>query len=197
MSKSLIIRERYERTCDSYDELYREEQYAKYYVALRKVKPRGVVLDAGCGTALLAEFLKAWGLLDDIEGYICLDYSSCMLGIAVRKLKILCNGNCHVILGDLESIPLKDSTVDVAYSFTVLDLLDNPLKGLEELLRVTREDIVVSVMRSLDLKDMLKEIGLETIGATDKDIIFYTTPSKLSKALETLTTHPPKQTRRS
>ncbi len=177
MNKSLIIKERYEVTCDSYDELYRGEQYAKYYVALKEVKPRGVVLDAGCGTALLVEFLKGWRFLDDIEAYICLDYSNCMLGIALWKINTLCNGNCHVILGDLENIPLEDKTVDVTYAFTVLDLLDNPIRGLQELIRVTRSDIVVSVMKSLDLKDKLKEIGLEIIGATDKDVIFYTTAS--------------------
>ena len=186
MSKSLIIRERYERTCDSYDELYRGEQYAKYYVALKIVKPRGVVLDAGCGTALLAEFLKAWRILEDLEAYICLDYSNCMLGVARWKLEALCNGNCHVILGDVENIPLEDSTVNVAYSFTVLDLLDNPLKALKELARVTREDIVVSAMKNLNLKDTLKNIGLKTIGATDKDVIFHTTPEELNRNIESL-----------
>ncbi|MFZ8795751.1 MAG: class I SAM-dependent methyltransferase [Acidilobaceae archaeon] len=184
MSKSLVIRERYERTCDSYDELYRGEQYAKYYVALRAVKPRGVVLDAGCGTALLAEFLRAWRLLEDLEAYICLDYSNCMLGIARWKLEVLCDGRCHVVLGDVENIPLKNSTVDITYSFTVLDLVDNPLKTLKELARVTREDIVVSVMRNLNLKDTLKNMGLKTIGATDKDVIFHVKPEELENMLE-------------
>ena len=176
MSKSLIIRERYERTCERYDELYRGEQYAKYYVALKKVKPKGVVLDAGCGTGLLVEFLRGWRLIEEIKTYICLDYSNCMLKIATWKLNTLCNGNCHIILGDLENIPLKDKTVDVTYAFTVLDLLDNPIKGLQELLRVTREDVVVSTMKNLNLKDKLKETGLEIIGETDKDMIFRTTP---------------------
>jgi len=171
-SKGAVIRERYESTCDSYDELYRAEQYKKYYVALKKVKPYGVVLDAGCGTALLAEFLKGWGLLGDLESYICLDYSGCMLRIASWKLGVLCNGNCHVILGDVESIPLRDGSVDVAYAFTVLDLLDDPLRGLRELSRVTRDSIVVSVMRELSLKDRLAAMGFKVIGVTDKDVIF-------------------------
>jgi ubiquinone/menaquinone biosynthesis C-methylase UbiE len=91
-----------------------------------------------------------------------------------------------VILGDVENIPLEDSTVNVAYSFTVLDLLDNPLKALKELSRVTREDIVVSAMKNLNLKDSLKNIGLKTIGATDKDVIFHTTPEELNRNIESL-----------
>lgn len=172
LNKGAVIRERYEATCSSYDELYRAEQYEKYYVALRKVKPRGVVLDAGCGTALLAEFLKGWGLLDDLEAYICVDYSNCMLSIATWKLRTLCNGNCHVILGDVERIPLGDKSVDVTYSFTVLDLLDDPIAGLEELVRVTRGDVVVSVLKSLSLKDKLLEMGFRILGVTGKDVIF-------------------------
>ncbi|MEM0366754.1 MAG: class I SAM-dependent methyltransferase [Acidilobaceae archaeon] len=171
MSKSITIRERYEATCLGYDELYRSEQYEKYFVALKRVKPRGVVLDAGCGTGLLVEFLYSWKLLDDISLYICLDYSGCMTSIANWKLKVLCNGKCQATIGDVENIPLADKSVDVTYSFTVLDLLDDPFRGLEEMVRVTRGDIIVSVLKSLHLKDNL--IGkYSLIGSTSKDLIF-------------------------
>lgn len=171
-SKGITIRERYEAACESYDELYRAEQYEKYYVALRKVKPHGVVLDAGCGTALLAEFLRGWGLIDEVEAYICLDYSGCMLRIASWKLGVLCSGNCYMVMGDVERLPLRDNVADVAYAFTVLDLLEDPLRGLEELSRVTRGSVVVSVLKTLGLKDKLIEMGFKILGVTSKDVIF-------------------------
>nr|MEB3844198.1 hypothetical protein [Desulfurococcales archaeon] len=70
--KSHRIREKYEATAQGYDELYRAEQYEKYFAALRRVPPSGRVLDAGCGTGLLIEFLALQGLLHNVEEYVCL-----------------------------------------------------------------------------------------------------------------------------
>lgn len=170
MGKGAKIRERYDATCDSYDELYRAEQYEKYFIALREVRPRGVVLDAGCGTALLAEFMNAYGLLDELEAYICVDYSGCMLRIASWRLSKICYGKCHVALGDIASIPLPDKSVDVTYSFTVVDLLDDPQAGISEIIRVTRGQAVASFLKALPLKDEL--IGrYKIIGISSKDVI--------------------------
>ncbi len=170
--KGQAIRERYEKTCESYDELYRGEQYEKYFIALKVVKPRGIVLDAGCGTALLAEFLKAWELLDSLDLYVCLDYSGCMLGIAEWKLRNICGGNCTAVLGDVENLPFRRGVFDVTYAFTVIDLLDNPLRGLREMVRVTRGEVVVSTLKRLPYKDMLLNMGFKVIGESSKDLIF-------------------------
>lgn len=170
MRKGEKIRKRYDATCDSYDELYRAEQYEKYFIALKEVRPRGVVLDAGCGTALLAEFMNTYGLLDDVEAYICLDYSECMLRIAAWRLSKICDGRCHAVLGDVSSVPLRDKSVDVTYSFTVLDLLDDPHAGIAEIVRLTRGEAAASFMKALPLKDKL--IGrYKLLGVSSKDVI--------------------------
>lgn len=167
---SLKVRDRYEATCKGYDELYRAEQMEKYIVALRRVKPYGVVLDAGCGTALLAEYMKAVGLMDSIEAYICLDYSSCMLSIARWKLNQLCPSKCLVVEGNVESIPLRSASVDVTYSFTVLDLVEDLDAAVEELVRVTRGPVVVSMMKRLHHKDKLLSKA-EFLASTRVDVI--------------------------
>ncbi|MCE4611310.1 MAG: methyltransferase domain-containing protein [Desulfurococcales archaeon] len=170
--KGRIIRERYEATCKGYDELYRAEQYAKYAVALKKVPPRGKVLDAGCGTALLAEYMKVAGLLDSVEVYVCLDYSPCMLNIALWRLSTLCSpGKCVGVLGNVEKLPLPSKHFDVVYSFTVLDLVDDLHSSVSELLRVSRGPVIASLLKRLSYKDSLLELGAEVVGITDKDVI--------------------------
>ena len=172
MGKGRVIRERYEATCKGYDELYRAEQYAKYAVALKRVPPRGKVLDAGCGTALLAEYLRATGYLESLDAYVCLDYSPCMLSIATWKLSALCPpGRCVTVLGNVEKLPLPSGLFDVVYSFTVLDLVDDLYSSVTELLRVSRGPVVASLLKKLNYKDALLELGAEVVGVTDKDVI--------------------------
>ncbi len=172
MPKGAVIRERYEATCKGYDELYRAEQYSKYMAALRRVPPRGLVLDAGCGTGLLAEYMAQAGVLDGLEGYVCVDYSPCMLGIARWRLSKICPpGLCLAVLGNVERLPFSDASFDVVYSFTVLDLVDDLEASVRELLRVSRGPVVVSMLKKLPYKDRLLEAGAPMIAITDKDVV--------------------------
>ncbi|MEM4556018.1 MAG: class I SAM-dependent methyltransferase [Acidilobaceae archaeon] len=172
LPRFLLIRERYEIACESYDELYKEEQAEKYFVALKLVKPWGIVLDAGCGTALLAEYFDFTGTLKNVSLYICLDYSSCMLKRARERLESL--DMRYVLLeASIEEIPLPSKSVDVTYSITVLNLLDNPLEGLKELKRVTRSKLVATVLREAKVNDALFEEGCTLEEATSKDDVFF------------------------
>ena len=170
--KGRVIRERYEATATGYDELYRAEQYEKYAATLPRVPPRGVVLDAGCGTGLLAEYMRATGLLDRVDLYICLDYSGAMLGVARWRLSILCPGKCLLVEADVQRLPLADASVDVAYSFTVLDLVDDMEAALRELARVTRGPVVVSLLKKLPYKDRLLGGPHRILAVTSKDVVF-------------------------
>lgn len=171
-SKGHIIRERYEATYTGYDELYRSEQYEKYLVALSRVQPRGVILDAGCGTGLLIEYMSVKGLLDAVDLLVCLDYSSGMTRIASWRIANLCSGRCMPVLGNVERLPFPDNAFDIVYSFTVLDLVDDLDKAIRELLRVSRGPVVASMLKKLPYKDHLIEDGYEIIGYSDKDVIF-------------------------
>ena len=178
VSKGKVIRERYEATCRGYDELYRAEQYGKYSVALRKVKPEGYVLDAGCGTALLAEYLWYTGALDNIDLYVCVDYSNCMASVAKPRLELICpRPKCLIVMADVQNLPFPSNTFHVVYSFTVLDLVDSLDNALKELIRVSKGPVVVSMLKRLSGKDRLILMGAEILGVTDKDVIF-----KISKS---------------
>jgi ubiquinone/menaquinone biosynthesis C-methylase UbiE len=169
----LEIMEKYDATADSYDAIYKAEQFEKYMVALSKVRPRGIILDAGCGTGLFAEYLAPLGYFESaIDLYICLDYSRGMLEIAAKRLSNICPGKCVMVQGDIEDIPLRDASVDLAYSFTVVDLASSKNKAISELDRVTRKGFVVSFLKKLPYKDAF--LGrLKYLGSSSKDVILY------------------------
>jgi len=171
--KGRVIRGRYEATASGYDELYRAEQYEKYAAALARVPPpRGAwVLDAGCGTGLLAEYMRARGLLGRVSVYVCLDYSGAMLSIARWRLSVACPGKCVLVEGNVERLPFADSSFDVVYSFTVLDLVDDLEAAVGELRRVSRGPVVVSMMKRLPYKDRLIAAGARLIAVTSKDVV--------------------------
>ena len=149
--KGYIIRERYNAAAEGYDELYGGEQVVKYDAVIKLVRPRGTVLDAGCGTGLLLEYLAVKGFLVDVDKYICLDYSSRMLEIARGRVSRFCWGvDCHLVLANVENIPLADKSVDVTYSITVLDLVDDPASAIREMLRVTKGPVIVSLLARLE-----------------------------------------------
>ncbi len=172
MGKGHVIRERYEATARGYDELYRAEQYEKYSVSLPKAPPRGRVLDAGCGTGLLAEYMRAMGYLSRVHEYVCLDYSIAMLRIAAWRLKHTCPSKCHVVAGNVMALPFPDNHFDIVYSYTVLDLVDDPLKAAEELARVSRGPVVISMLKTLPYKDLFIEAKARILAISPKDVIF-------------------------
>jgi len=161
----------YNRTYNSYDELYGEEQVRKYLIALRRISVKGNVLDVGCGTGLLLEFLKSQGLLNNIKRYVCLDISEGMLGVAYKRIEKFCKGKCLGILADALHLPFREKSFDFTLSFTVLDLLTDPLKGVREMLRVTRKALVVSSLIKVGKWTELLDLGGKEIGRTDKDVI--------------------------
>ncbi len=136
---------RYDVTAPSYEELYRSEQYCKYRGVFEALgSPAGEILDIGCGTGFLADYLAEHGLWRRVSRYICLEPSGSMIGIAVGK-----HGSRPVfaaIQAMAEEMPLTDNSVDEAYMFTVWNNLCNPLKALAEALRVARRRVVVTVL---------------------------------------------------
>ncbi|MCD6301444.1 MAG: class I SAM-dependent methyltransferase, partial [Staphylothermus sp.] len=120
----------YNYTYASYDKLYREEQFLKYkYVIIdRGILPKGNILDLGCGTGLLLDFLKKNKL--KYEKIICLEPSEKMLELAVQKA-----GNDPRIIfiqGYAEDLPFKDEVFDVVYMFTVWDNIIDKEKAFKE-----------------------------------------------------------------
>jgi len=97
---------KYDRTASFYNQRYREIQENKYKKMIN-FPVKGKILDIGCGTGLLYDFLE-------YDNYIGADLS----------LEMLKKGDfANKILADCEFLPFKDCVFDFVFSFTVLQNL--------------------------------------------------------------------------
>ncbi|MDI6708341.1 MAG: class I SAM-dependent methyltransferase [Candidatus Thermoplasmatota archaeon] len=132
MDKKNRIKRAYNETADFYNSRYKEIQYEKYrtifaspYLSAENLKCK--ILDLGCGTGLLLEFLKE----SKLPYIVGIDISAEMLKFSKEEK----------ILGDVEMLPFKDNSFDLAFSFTVIQNLPT-LKILEEVSRILKPDSI-------------------------------------------------------
>jgi len=162
---------KYNITSRNYDELYGEEQKSKYKLAFMRIKHlKGIILDAGCGTALLYKFLnkKALGKL---KLYVGIDLSDGMLWRAkgeVSRETI----PAELIRADADFLPFRDKVFDAIFAFTLLQNMPEPNVTCRELFRVIKDYgmLVVSIPRNVNVNVDLQGEVLEDSGV--KDTIF-------------------------
>ncbi len=168
--KRIIIRERYNTTFDSYDQLYIGEQFEKYSFVIPYVKPVGTILDDGCGTGLLLEYLVMKRKHVHIKYYVCLDIASNMLTVARKRAKRLgIDAHVEFVEADAQNLPLRSKSIDNTYSFTVFTLLDNPNEGVEEAIRVTRCQLAYTLLSKAMNRQLTSIRYGRYIGSTSKD----------------------------
>jgi ubiquinone/menaquinone biosynthesis C-methylase UbiE len=134
----------YDEIAEGYDELYGEEQRAKYGLVLKLVEPLEPALDAGCGTGMLLELLQCYS--------VGVDLSLEMLKVAKRRGR---GERGDLVCGDAERMPLRDRSFRSAYSVTVVH--EAP-RLVGELLRVLAPGgrAVVTLLRKRS--EMLSEL---------------------------------------
>ena len=134
----------YDTLSSCYDELYGEEQLDKYGWVVRAAGPRlGILLDAGCGTALLLDYLRRENL--EYTFYVGVDISIGML----KKAKTRKDCLSDLVQADIHKLPFREKSYDTTISVTVIHHLEHT-KALSELRRVTRSMLIVTLHRSLD-----------------------------------------------
>ncbi len=177
-----VIREKYCATAGGYDELYGEEQRDKYSVIFTRHAPRGVILDIGAGTCLLAEYLFRQGLLRGIKYYIALDLTPCMLYFCKRRVKMLrLEHIVDMVEGEVMHLPLRGKSVDESYSVTVFDLVSSVAAAIGEQVRVTRHYAIYTLLKKVEHRRRVSMCE-RFVGETDKDVICM--PAKLTRALD-------------
>ena len=122
-----------------YNKLYKEEQVKKYKKILNRVKPKGKVLDIGCGTGLLFDYIERSS--DYIIG----------LDISLNMLRMV-KGNYRVdlVCGDMHLLPFRREAFDMIFSITVLSEKARARKVIKEInfTRKCGSTVVLSILRN-------------------------------------------------
>ena len=143
----------YNASAGIYDLRYRDEQLLKmsFVMSRVRVKEEDIAFDVGCGTGI---FLERLHNNEDKAGLLVgIDSSINMLMEAKRK-----NADLELVLADAEKMPFKDESCDVAFSISVFQLMDDPRKGIAELIRLIKGggEFAVTILRK---SKMAHELG--------------------------------------
>lgn len=95
------------------------------------------ILDAGCGEGFITNLLCQSFSSIDVTG---LEYTEEALRIA-RPM----NSRASFLQGDICRMPFVDSSFDIVVCTEVLEHLDDPIRALNELLRVAKYTVIITV----------------------------------------------------
>jgi ubiquinone/menaquinone biosynthesis C-methylase UbiE len=79
------------------------------------------------------------GALSEAEKLVV---SPAMLEVAAGRASRLCPGACALIVASADTLPFRDGAFDVAYSFSVINLLEAPERAVSEIARVSTRSLV-------------------------------------------------------
>lgn len=106
---------------------YRSMPALAHAVLGPRLRPGLRILDAGCGPGPNFDWLRPYG---EVVG---LDYSPEAIRLARER-----HPDTEAVEGDLTELPFPDACFDLALEFTVLALVEDDQRGVDELARVTR-----------------------------------------------------------
>lgn len=118
-----------------------------------------VVLDLGCGTGILFDYLKG-----KVKQVIGLDISSQVLRYAQKRGEKL--GDTALVQADADHTPFPNRTFNVVFAVSLLQNMPDPLQTLREIRRVSKRDatIVVTALKkeftAQSFKALLQEAKL-------------------------------------
>ncbi|MDD5086348.1 MAG: class I SAM-dependent methyltransferase [Candidatus Nanoarchaeia archaeon] len=153
----------YNAISKSYNELHKKEQLNKINIIKENIKPKKdeILLDVGCGTGI------------STSSFNCIK-----IGVdpSIKMLKQA--KNAFYMKACAEKLPFKDRCFDYVISVTAVHNFKDIKKGLEEIKRVAKKDVVLSVMkRSSKFGEIEKRIismfKVKKIIEEEKDIIFF------------------------
>jgi len=152
-NKKKEIINKYDLSADIYDKRYRAIQEEKYHIVLDNcILKEKRVLDLGCGTGLLIEYiLKSKDYHHILKSkYIAVDISlKMMIKFKNKLLKLGKKPNVLFVLSDMENLPFRKNSFNLIISLTSFQNLPNILNGVRESLRVSTNecDFKFSILR--------------------------------------------------
>jgi ubiquinone/menaquinone biosynthesis C-methylase UbiE len=175
-AKKRRLMKRYDLTASMYDLRYADEQKAKIEAALRNTKAKwlGLVLDVGCGTGILFDYIT-----DRPEMIVGLDLSKkTLLEAKARTIKRKMD-NVHLVQADADNMPFADGEFDNVFAMTILQNAPNPEKMLAEMKRVAKDDTIFvltglkSIFSRRRFRQLLKQAWLKLEESEDNDLQCY------------------------
>jgi len=147
----------------SYNKLHKEEQLSKIRLIKDnlEIKKKDFLLDVGCGTGIFAD-----------------EFNCIKIGID-PSIEMLNQGkNAFYIQAYAENLPFKDSSFDTVISVTAIHNFKDIRKGLEEIKRVSRKNIALSILKRSakinEIKDSIQKLFMITKTIEEnQDIIFF------------------------
>lgn len=156
-----------------YDELHKEEQYIKYSCIVKHgVLFKGTVVDVGCGTGLLYEFImEHWS---SFKGrYLCIDPDEEMLEMARVKFN---NPLAILVESRAEDLPLREGSGDIVVSIStwgVLEKTQNVLLGFKHVVSKTGVVIITGYPRTYDVSPSDLDVDFRLIDTCIDNVYIY------------------------
>jgi ubiquinone/menaquinone biosynthesis C-methylase UbiE len=107
------------------------------------IEPGDSVLDVGCGPG---NFTRAFARVSGDGLVVGLDASRTMLEQAVREVN---PPNVRYVRGDAAALPFPDATFDAVCCFAALYFIEQPLRAIDEIVRVLAPGGRVALLASL------------------------------------------------
>lgn len=144
---------------------YADRLEKKVIADLVKIRPGDKVLDVGCGTGHFSVYFKSMG--GEVTG---LEPAPEMLAEAK---KLYGDRGIKFMQGNAQALPFADRSFDLVTMITVLELLDDPKKALDEAFRVSKGKIFLGILNRESIINRQRQKANEGIW---RQVHFYTLP---------------------
>lgn len=141
--------------------------YSTLVTTIKPLNPKNI-LDAGCGEGFTLLKLVEKGIGKKLEGI-----ENSQLAIDLSK-KV--NPQLTIKHGSIYSLPYKDGSFDLVISTEVLEHLDDPKKGISELIRVSNKYLLLTVPNEpwFTMQRILRGKNLLHLGAHPEHVNHWT-----------------------
>lgn len=145
-------------------------------ISLAKPLKAKTILDAGCGEGFSMNKLSVNGIGEKIEG---IEYSKDALNFGKKLFPYL-----TFTQGSIYELPYENNSFDLVICTEVLEHLEEPTRALKEILRVSKEYLIISVPNEplFMLSNLLRGKNLSRLG-NDEGHINHWNPLSLKRYL--------------